>query len=530
MTIQKVDENFDEIEKYVRETLISTIHNFDSKEISTSINKADFFGNINLYEPNSFKFLLGERIQIKEISSFVRKIFTGESQYDITIFNKPKKQKKDIHTGTVFYENFGRFFSNENKLFSVNPDAKIAEAQSDSPESKLYDTVYKALESLNIDEDILHQFTKDMVSVKSDDNSKGYVQCILCDKQNQKGYSITTDSRGYWVTSNYLKHIKGHQQSEIKVKRNKHPKIKTVDNATKSLNATTSMEERYMTEIPEEELEGFDIENKDELQLVDEDDDPEFLDEQNVSSTVSLAIAPAFCSNQYSLDDLHTMIYSQISNQFQSIELCSCSNGIYTKQSEVKFECKNETKVAKILEIPGDGNCMYGAIAHQMFKTDINSDKQKEMAAEMRAKVVSHINENRSEFEFDLKRHVYDSKGNQTIVDVPGECDKLLLKLAKDKEWGGVETLKAVISMFNVNILIVNEKDECDFVGAFTPSFKETIILAYRLKKNQKSPLKRNHYDSVVNIEQDVLFTLTQLLAIKIQMTLQNQENFEIID
>lgn len=78
--------------------------------------------------------------------------------------------------------------------------------------------------------------------------------------------------------------------------------------------------------------------------------------------------------------------------------------------------------------------------------------------------------------------------------------------------------------MFNVNILIVKEKGECDFVGAFTPSFKETIILAYRLNKNQKSPLKRNHYDSVVNIEQDVLFILSRLLASKIQMTPQNQK------
>lgn len=81
-------------------------------------------------------------------------------------------------------------------------------------------------------------------------------------------------------------------------------------------------------------------------------------------------------------------------------------------------------------------------------------------------------------------------------------------KLKKKGTWGGVESLKAVNQMYMFNILVINELGTCSFVNGFEKSFGRNLFLAFRnclVGVGNVSNVHRNHYDSVVKIEKDVV-------------------------
>lgn len=89
----------------------------------------------------------------------------------------------------------------------------------------------------------------------------------------------------------------------------------------------------------------------------------------------------------------------------------------------------------------------------------------------------------------------------------------------------------------NVNILIINEKGDCySFPTGFDRRLNRTVILAYRLKNSHGDGMNatyqdRNHYDSVVRIDQDVIFEMSKVLTTKtIVYSEAEKESFANVD
>lgn len=125
------------------------------------------------------------------------------------------------------------------------------------------------------------------------------------------------------------------------------------------------------------------------------------------------------------------------------------------------------------------------------------------------------------------------------IEDIYEACTKYLEeKLPKKGVWGSTETIKAVTRMNAVNILIVNAKGECYFPLGFHMRLKKTVILTFGIvpvhahtesdvdqrqidgcdasdmAQDEDIPnTKRNHYNSVVRMDQNDIYTVSQVLA-----------------
>lgn len=182
----------------------------------------------------------------------------------------------------------------------------------------------------------------------------------------------------------------------------------------------------------------------------------------------------------------------------------------------------------------------------------MGTDEQDKATRKLRSDVVSYINEHYSEFVWELRGAVYETSDEVPDDDMDEKCKDYLNDHLAKSGWGGSETLKAVSKMYEVNILVLNEEDVGYFVNSFNTSYRQTILLAYKVLKvltveqtmdesiiddddtyensrewetfidestegdcvelDLPTP-KPNHYDSVVHIEQNVILDLSKSLA-----------------
>lgn len=198
----------------------------------------------------------------------------------------------------------------------------------------------------------------------------------------------------------------------------------------------------------------------------------------------------------------HSNIYDQVSAQILRIDLSATADHKDTELEEMRFECGYISGTIKVLPMPGDGNCMFYSIAHQICA---KYSEIQELAAQIRQNVVTDITSNYSEYEMALKGRVFEDHPERTQTTTE-EARKILHSLSQDRFFGGSETIIAVSKLFKCNILIMNESGDWYFTPRFSTLNQKTIILAYR-KMNEKT---FNHYDSVIQIDQCVLFDLTQ--------------------
>lgn len=162
--------------------------------------------------------------------------------------------------------------------------------------------------------------------------------------------------------------------------------------------------------------------------------------------------------------------------------------------------------------IPGDGSCLFGALAHQIWMHKINSKKHIQATKLLRANVVEHILSNFAFFEYHLKDRVYEIKTSNEITDMSMEC-KLFVRhvLSNSKTWGGVETLLAVSNLHSINIIVFNEDGICTKYKKADENYDRSIAVAYRL--NEKGEQIRNHYDSVFEANAADLFSAARYIA-----------------
>lgn len=184
---------------------------------------------------------------------------------------------------------------------------------------------------------------------------------------------------------------------------------------------------------------------------------------------------------------------------------------------EGEEECEIQLNLGKfskiqLCRIPSDGNCIFGAIVHQLFLLDVGSEEYAQRVIHLRKEVVTHLKANLARFERELSGRIYEKRHGKSKVQNFEEDSRKFLDnyLAKERHWGGAETTAAVAELFKANIIIMDECDQVRCGNIFDESYDDIITIAFRLPKQigqnkNTSNLIRNHYDSVVKLNDDII-------------------------
>lgn len=394
---------------------------------------------------------------------------------------------------------------------------------------KLFNNILKVLKSKKVDQDVIHQLNIDNVHVNISDNGRisGRFQCILCsnsgaDKSDFCASCTQKNSSNYWILSNYAEHVGKHYKKQVK---------KTGKN---SIDQKTDTDDEIIAKLSKESRNHAIISDESNENIIYEDSIDDWssddglnnskievfcIDDSNVS--IELSIEPS--SDQMSMAT--RCIYDQLSAQITRMNDTILINN--EDEHDMQFNINNTTKTLQIVEIPGEGDCLFRALAHQIFGGAVDSVSLAQIAHGLRTDVVAHVKTNFKSFKMDLKSTVYSKHEGQAIMDIQQACkDFVRHDLPERTVWGGSESLKAVSQLKNVNILIINENgDYYTLPTGFDCSCERTVILAYRqfrLDKTERkvnagsnARLNLNHYDSVVRIDQTDIFEISTMLAKK---------------
>lgn len=531
------------VEEYVRTDLEKVLASYESKGIK--INKSDFYGEIYVATPETFKLSIGDRLQIKELVKYVNEKYNeNDVKFSGAYHFLPKNPKRK----RVLGERNCYFGSS----LAINGIKKYPPKFVDMPENdckqKLVEKIVKMYRKHDmIDSQIIEKFTTELVSIQTDEEGKIHasITCVLCDISNKEnsfiirskhnGKMLSSSGDPYWVLSNYKKHVELHVKKKIKnvssqsITENKSfdgnvsQQIKADDPCDKRLKLNSSNEfenldesiEKHVSVEYESSIEDFEQDFNDSIEI------DEFTPQENVSLVCA---------------DLESQIYTQVSTQIIEMQEICLRND--ENQLQMVFFVNKKNYTLSMAEIPGDGSCLFRAVDHQINKSKLNSRSQNTATTQLRKRVVAHIKKHRELFEFELMGSVYEKYEKKGIIirgdEIKEECNKYLhYELPLSSCWAGSESISAMSRLYLVNILIIRENGNAYFSNGFDQNLKQTIILAYctsptdERKANETEP---NHYNSVIQIEPNDIIELSKRLAINTYNRPPPKEQIEVSD
>lgn len=428
----------------MRTDFLSLINKLQNGENSILINLPDFFGNVNITEPGSFSFSLGDREQIRQIAIYSNEIVTNAKNGQV-FFNENKKVSG---ANTVVYKDLGRFFSNRNFETSNRLESG---GQSNAMELSLYKHMHNLFKSMDIEEETLQKFDESMVSVRNKNGKlTGYLKCIICVEKKVKSktneFAIGSKSSGnkcYWITSNFTNHMrKMHSISKSKL-HDVEEKTMLVDSSTEKRTETAlckeadrpnkiQLAESRTSEASESENSGATDTNNSET------------DEINGKTEMKTVMLEISNINEPHRTDLQSTIFMQIANQLLALEYLSSFKTEASK--DMHFYCEDKRLLIQTIGIPEDGNCMYHAILHQLSGENVDGQKQVESMMRLRAEVASFINQKFSRFRKDLMNRVYEKfSDHSNIENMEDECRNIITSLSRNGFWGGERNTECYI-------------------------------------------------------------------------------------
>lgn len=496
------------------------LSNWRSRENCPPFNDEDFFGQIYVFEPTSFEFSPGDRAQIVDIVEYVNKVISDPclgAQYFNPDINKAKPRSTSC-VGAYFGQSK---FSEEKKIQMICTD----EVKEEEITDRLFKLAIKTLNSNGVGDNIIERFTRSMISITSLGTNKieGNVQCILCKRRDR----ITVQSKItgnppkiYWTMSNFARHIKN-----VHVKKFKAIVSKQFEDGSDSL--VWQDNDDYIGSSST--FENLDAGNDDSVFYADPD-----VSNQNHSTILKYGMPD---EHPPDLNELEKLIYEQISTQI--LHMSNSAMKYCEKVIDMKFKIKNEMYTVQCVSIAPDGNCLLGASMHQLTKHKVSSRIHDKGTNQIRADIVNLIKNHREDFQMDLLSTAIDEFGeNEVNANSHLACTKFLERvLPKSGTWCGIESLRAITKMKKINILIINDSGDAYFPLGFDARLKQTAILAYTnmsvelhevtgiedddesgdivAKVQNISKMDRNHYNSIVRMEQHDIYILSKSLAIQ---------------
>lgn len=441
------------------------------EELKLHINFERLDGDLVLFfgayvkQPSLFKLKLGERRLIKELVKHVQSKIDDE-EIGIAFFSPKMCARREQRLESIISIStcttvIGQYFSDRNLM--AFGKSKIADKRGiEDLKQSLLDIAERTLNKLAVKHKKrqLQEFGDESVIVTKSQDSviKGEVFCTFCEQTSPvvkvKVY-FAHRGNGTWVPSNIEKHFRNHHAKKDILR---------------------------LIETPKQPA-PVKIQMKAAVKRVDSPGSVPFI---------------VNCS-----DNLFTQL------TLQKIKVNNAA--LLNKEMIIEFIVEIAIPI-KICCIDPDGNCLFAALAHQIFHDKTNSKLHQEKTKNVRKMVVDHINKNFKDFESYLKTRVLEMKKEVEIEDMEKECHAFLDgKLSQTGIWGGSETLKAVSEIFNVNIIIIREDGVCSIGNRYNDGYKRTILISFR--EFGGSVGRPNHYDSVIDVSESTLSNFAQAIA-----------------
>lgn len=479
------------VEKFVREELEDFIKkNADFPNADEcSLQKQqliEHFGEFYAQYPKKFRFLPGDRKFIHKIQKHIH-----------DVVNKKGRKKGFQHFSNKNNQLTSQAVKHTNEL---NKSGQIADSTftDDGLKTKLFNLISDKLVESGVPLSMREIFDETFISIANENNKlTGNVICVVCYVKSKNPESVKPKQvycRGKsWVISNFIKHFtRAHSQRTPR----KNNDISQPDNENEICEKTILSGGCVSTEY-----------------IVIEEVDP--LTYEMNYSTESLE---NFIANETT--EMEKKFNDQITSQLIKMWNTVLLNG-ESHNEQVRCMCENGVSVSfDVAEILKNGDCMYGSLAHQIYRYDLNSAEHKQATQKLRMDVVNYIEENYEEFKQQLCGHIVgleengfsESLGLHEIDDIDAKCKHLLNDcMIKSGFWASGESLKATACLHDVNIIVFYEEGPIYCVHKTGQLSEQTVVIAFRLLDSETG--SRNHYDSVYYISAPEIYTTAKFIS-----------------
>lgn len=140
-----------------------------------------------------------------------------------------------------------------------------------------------------------------------------------------------------------------------------------------------------------------------------------------------------------------------------------------------------------IQPIPGDGNCLYGSLVHQLWKINPTDPQFLSSAFQMRSILVEFIKNNLPRYWDHLLPFAEDFIKLDGLDDYHA-VQKYVALLGCNGTWGGEESISAACEVFAVNVIVWQESTGQSLTYYASEASDKTITMLYT----------GAHYDSVL--------------------------------
>lgn len=482
------DDDITYVENYVRNDLRELI---ESNENFNPEHKVFLFGQY-AHNPEKFNFNRGEKKLLSALVQHVKNVTDHPTENDgLAIFNA-KNNKKIISTFDTYLcaTTIGTIFGRRSSI-------KFATKKEEGQDEMFKNLISKGkflFDSFKLKECV--PFSDDLFELKVDATKiSGSIRCIFCDDaavnkivKVNRGYSINSS---FWVMSNLKGHIMKCHISEPKKRQRKHQP------------ATTN--------------------NANPLQIKDDVDDGVIDDLDHNATTIELEISPVASNSIENCDttdvqDLIDQLHTQIWTQNVRLENMKQQN---TETKSQFFVVDNGA--IEVFPMDPNGDCVFSALAHQVFCVKIRSPDHQDLTRKLRKETVQFIKENFDSFEMELRGRVLENDLNEEAESIRNKCHDFLHHcLPEEKEcWGGIESIKAISQMYQVNIVVINDDGTCNLPIRFHSKKTRTIMIGYSSAGDSNS---RNHYDSIASISD---FLMVKFSADLMKKEVQRQKFYD---
>lgn len=418
---------------------------FDSK---TSNNELKiFFGAFYWNTPNAFTFHDGDRTLIKELVKHLKEIKDTDGNFKRFELDQMKREsKRKVLSGTVI-TSIGLFFSAQNKLCTnINSFKKVtAEVKIE----ELFSKTKKILQS-DLHKKMLASFKKDMIKFDANEFPPlCSISCVYCKEPKKLHFSKT-----YFVMSNFSKHL------DWCLKNNQN---NSASHETKNKQKSTHVAEA----------------------------DPKLV-EIEISA----------------LNDNEKFIYFQINHQVNRIRKIAVENKERKSIYNIQINKTEHFKIDTAL-IAADGDCLVGAMAHQLYGHKLQSENHKKATKILRQDAVNYMKNNIDDFK-NVIAYADDFAKFSKEKDDDAAIGDYIENLSKPTIWCGTEMLIAISRLKSINIIIFCENGTSCMVQPFNFDFNSCAILLFcRYETILKSNTENNHYNSVIRMDENAMYAST---------------------
>jgi len=119
-----------------------------------------------------------------------------------------------------------------------------------------------------------------------------------------------------------------------------------------------------------------------------------------------------------------------------------------------------------VARMPGHGNCLFAALAHQMHGLPPRSSELAAAAAHLRARVVSHIRRHLSRYEMQITESAYELAPRYSSNPLPSIIQAYLADLEKPGFWPGAECVLAASAVLDTGVTVFSDDSTAHVIQA----------------------------------------------------------------